>query len=160
MKTIIALLALTAFVALYVVWLRPWLRSQPWAEGFFQRIEPLEIMLYRKSESLLWSRFLVFLGAFVPFLQFVGAFDITPFMAFIPYEYQPYLMAAVAVCGFIGEQLRKDTTKPLEVVELPTHVPVEVAVAVQKAEDANATAVAVVAAEKEEIKVAANQTTE
>lgn len=113
------LIGLAAFVALYVVWLRPWLRDKPWAQGFFARVEPVEIVLWRKSESILWARFLQAVGLVVPLLQFIGAVDITPYLAIVPDGYAPYLLLVIFVAGQIGERLRKDTTKPLDVVAAP-----------------------------------------
>jgi hypothetical protein len=55
----------------------------------------------------------------VPLLQFVGAIDITPYLAIVPEGYGPYLLLFVFVAGQIGERLRNDTTKPLDVVARP-----------------------------------------
>ncbi|MDB5554439.1 MAG: hypothetical protein JWL86_4423 [Rhizobium sp.] len=52
MKLLAAFLAITAFVALYVVWLRPWLRDKPGAAWFFRFFEPVELLLWHKSESI------------------------------------------------------------------------------------------------------------
>lgn len=145
MKLLAAFLVLSALIAAWVVWIRPWLRDKPWAAGFFAKIEPFEIAFYKKSESILWARFLQFVGLLVPFLQFVGAIDITPYAAIIPDGWGPYLMLVVFVCGAIGAALRKDTTKPLEVAALPEDKPPELAAAVSRAEAA--TDRAVVAAE-------------
>jgi hypothetical protein len=119
MNVLAFLIGLTAFVALYVVSLRPWLRDKSWAAGFFARIEPVEIALWKKSESILWARFLQAVGLVVPLLQFIGAVDITPYLAIVPDGYAPYLLLFVFVAGQIGEQLRRDTTKPLDVVARP-----------------------------------------
>lgn len=119
MNVLAFLIGLAAIVALYVVWLRPWLRDKPWARRFFVRIEPVEIALWQKSESILWARFLQAVGLIVPLLQFVGALDITPYLAIVPDGYAPYLLLLIFVAGQIGEKLRKDTTKPLDVVAAP-----------------------------------------
>jgi hypothetical protein len=119
MNLLAFLIGLTTFVALCVVWLRPWLRDKSWAAGFFARIEPVEITLWKKSESILWARFLQVVGLLVPLLQFVGAVDITPYLAIVPEGYAPYLLLVVFVAGQIGERLRNDTTKPLDVIALP-----------------------------------------
>lgn len=113
---------LTACVACYVVWLRPWLRDKSWAQRFFARIEPVEIALWKKSESILWARFLQAVGLAVPLLQLIGAVDITPYLTIVPEGYAPYLLLVVFVAGQIGEKLRKDTTKPLDIVALPAPV--------------------------------------
>ncbi len=145
MWPLIALLSVVAFVASYVVWIRPWLRTQAWANGFFTWIEPVEIVLWKKSESILWARFLQLVGLLVPVLQFVGAIDITPYLAIIPDGYGPYFMLAIFVAGQIGERLRKDTTKPLDAVALPeAAITPAVERAEEKAEAANANLAAVV----------------
>jgi hypothetical protein len=145
MAPLIALLSVAAFVAIYVVWLRPWLRTKSWAEGFFHRIEKFEILFYKKSESILWARFLQAVGLLVPLLQFIGAIDITPYMAIIPEGWGPYCLLAVFIAGQIGERLRKDTTKPLGVVALPeAAITPAVERAEQKAEAANANLTAAV----------------
>ena len=46
---VLALIVALAF--LYALVLRPWLKKQPWAEGFFTAIEPFEIALFKKSEE-------------------------------------------------------------------------------------------------------------
>jgi hypothetical protein len=119
MNLIAFLIGLTVVVALYVVWLRPWLRDKTWAAGFFARVEPVEIALWKKSESILWARFLQAVGLVVPFLQLVGAIDIAPYLAIVPEGYAPYLLLFIFIAGQIGERLRKDTTKPLDVVAMP-----------------------------------------
>lgn len=145
MGPLLAILSIAAFVASYVVWIRPWLRTKEWAHGFFRLIEPVEILLWKKSESILWARFLQLIGLLVPALQFIGAIDVTPYLAIIPEGYGPYCMLAVFVAGQVGEALRKDTTKPLESVALPeAAVTPAVERAEQKADAANANLVVAV----------------
>lgn len=150
MKLLAAVLILIAFVAVYVVWLRPWLRTKAWADGFFRLLEPVELHLWRKSETILWSRFLQVIGGAVPLLQFIGAIDITPYIAIVPVEKQPYLLLFIFLCGQIGVLLRERTTKPLEVVALPENKPPEVEAAIARAEGANDRAVASVEKAKAE----------
>jgi hypothetical protein len=138
----IILLLLTAIaLAIYVVWVRPWLRQQPWAAGYFRLIEPVEILFWNKSESILWARFLQIAGVLTTVLQFLGTIDVTPFISFIPEGYRPALFLLITLSGFINEWLRKDTTKPLEIVALPENVPPEVEQAIARAEVANVVAV-------------------
>lgn len=54
---------------------------------------------------------------------------------------RPALFLLITVSGFINEWLRKDTTKPLEIVALPENVPPAVEQAVARAEVANIVAV-------------------
>lgn len=129
MKILVALLVVTALVATYVVWLRPRLRVQPWAQGFFARIEPIETALWRKSETILWARFKMAVGALLTMLTMFGQVDLSPLVPHLPDNYAALAMAlitlsplALTVVGWIDEQLRKDTTKPLEVVAAPEAV--------------------------------------
>jgi hypothetical protein len=49
---VLALLVALAFI--YALVLRPWLKKQSWAQGYFTAIEPFEIALFKKSEPF-WS---------------------------------------------------------------------------------------------------------
>lgn len=151
MKLLAVFLVLTAFVALYVVWLRPWLRDKPWAAGFFAKIESVEILFYKKSESILWARFLQLMGAVLAALASLGSLDLTPLFPFLPdkYKWVPgALPLVVTVAGWMQEKMRKDTSKPLEVVAMPES-PAKAEV-VEKIEEANAEGkiAAVIEAEK------------
>ncbi len=146
------LAALVAFFVVYVLWLRKWLKLQWWAEGFFTLVDPIERVLFKKSETILFARLKQLLGVTLAFLTSIGSIDISPLMPFVPDKYEPMVHAAfnllpliLTVMGMIDEKLRNSTTKPIEVVALPEMVPPEVAKAVQVAAVANAEAVAVVA---------------
>ena len=56
------IIGLTLFYALV---LRPWLKSQGWAQRFFAWIEPLERNLFKKSETVLVGRLIWLCGAIV-----------------------------------------------------------------------------------------------
>jgi hypothetical protein len=130
MKYVVALAIFTAFVAVWVTWLRPWLLCQPWAEGFFRSIEPFERIFYRKSETVLWARTKVFIGGVLTMLTQLQAIDITPLLPLIPDAYETWVVVgwnampmAISVVGFIDEYMRvKDTTKPIEVVDVPEKI--------------------------------------
>lgn len=138
------------FVALllfYVLWGRAWLKTKPWMRGFFDFIEPIEIFLWRKSETLLWARFLMVAGMIPPMLEQFSAlkplFDgIAPYL---PANWQSYISLTFTILGMVGEVQRRYTTKPLEIVELPSAVPAPVAAALAKADDAKVEAVAAAA---------------
>ncbi len=134
MKTIVTLLVITAVIAVYVVLLRPWMRKREWAQGYFRVVEPVELWLYGKSETLLWSRFLVLIGMVPGFLSAFAGFDFSPFIEWVPDKYRPWLFLAVTVAGVMGEALRRDTTKPLDEVALPDPAPIEVERAVEAAD--------------------------
>lgn len=144
------LAALAAALLIYAVWGRPWLKSKPWAAGFFAAIEPLELALWKKSETILFARLKMAIGAVLMCLAWMGDIDLTPIMPLVPAQYQAYvhtfvnmLPLLITVVGWMDEQLRKTTTKPLEVVALPDALPADVADAVAKAEAAKFEAVAV-----------------
>jgi hypothetical protein len=134
-----------AFVAIYALWLRPWMRTRLWAQGFFVLIEPVEILFWRKSETILWNRLLMLMGALPPILEQLEKLNIPALQGLVPEKYQGWWTLTFTVIGIIGEYQRRDTTKPLEVVALPVDMPPAVAAAVARAEVANATVVAAVA---------------
>lgn len=153
MKLLIGILIVTVAVVVWVLWGRDWLKRQPWlwSQRFFAWIEPAEIMFWSKSETIFFARFLQVLGVLLTALAQLGEFDLTPLMPFIPDEYKwiPALLPlVVSIAGSINVKLREATTKPLEVVALPEAKTPAVAAAVEKAEVATQTAVAVVAADK------------
>lgn len=144
----VALGVVTALVLWYALWGRMWLKRQEWAKGFFAVVEPVEIFLWRKSETLLWARFLMLLGIIPPLLEQFDALKpllevLAPYM---PEEWQHYMSLTFTVLGIIGEIQRRYTTKPLTLVEIPESkpMPIEVEVAMARAESAKHEAVAVV----------------
>lgn len=140
---LIGLGVLTVLVALYVVWLRPMLRTN--RSTVLDTIEPVERVLYGKSETLLWNRFKAGLAMV---LGAVIAVDWNIVGPIIPEKYRPYLLAAPAVFtfidGLIGDWLRRDTTLPLEVVAMRTDAPPEVKAAAAEAKASVDTAKAAV----------------
>lgn len=146
------LVALTFIVAFYAVWGRKWLKAKtwPWSKRLFEITEPVEIALWSKSETILWARWLQFMGVLSGFLTWLGALEVTPFIALVPEKYQPWLAAlpymAVTLAGIIGELQRRDTSKPLPMVAVPDNAKPEVLEAVAKADIAKEEAVAVIAA--------------
>ena len=158
MTTLIAILVLfSASLLAWILFLRRWLKAHGYAQAFFAWIEPIEIALYSKSETILWAR-LQQLGGFVMLvLPEIGAVDATPFLPFVPDNHKWWVAAtpgvALAVNGMICEHQRRHCTKPLEVVALPAQVPPDVAAAVEKAEAAKQTAVEIVQQAKEEQKL-------
>lgn len=148
MKTFAAILIVAALIAVWVIWVRPWMRDKPWAAGFFAAIEPYEITLWKKSETLFWERSKHVLAVVLALLPQIGAFDPTPFIGFIPEDQRWWVIlipsACLALDGLVGEMLRNRTTKPVEVVALPEDKPPEVAAAVARAEAATDRAVVAV----------------
>jgi hypothetical protein len=114
-------------VTLYAVWLRPWLKTKPWADGFFNLIEPVEIALFKKSETVLIGRLIwvgsLFVGAYDAVAVFAQSLDLTPLttrlfdLAHIPPDMRGLAVtAALVLLGRLITWLRSRTTKPLEVV--------------------------------------------
>jgi hypothetical protein len=126
MKILIALAVITVLIALYVIKGRPWLKTTSWGKAFLDKIEPMERRLWWNSETMLWSRFKVFLGTALTTLVAVDWNSVSPL---VPEKYRPYLLALptifIQLDGLIGERLRKTTSQPLEVVAMRTDAPVE-----------------------------------
>lgn len=123
MKFLTWILVVAALVTAYAVFLRPWLREQSWAQGYFRFVDPIELALWKKSETILFARVQIVLGLTITALTSAGAIDITPLMPLVPDAWEPVVLFAwnllpltLTVLGWISEKLRKDTTKPLELV--------------------------------------------
>jgi hypothetical protein len=148
------LVAFTAFVLVWSVFLRPWLRTKPSMAWFFRLkvVEWIELNIYKKSETLALSRWLAALGGLL-----TGLTQIDPAMltmvtqvsaAVLPEWAQRFATALpllITVAGFLGEFLRRDTGKPVELIGIPADAPSEVKAAVREVDAAVAQAKAVVA---------------
>lgn len=149
----------SAALVIYAVYARPFLRGQPWAQGFFALVEPIETFLFKKSETILLARTKMLLGLLLTILTQAGNIDITPLMPLVPDNWEPILRVIwnmipmiITVVGWFDQQLRYDTTKPVEMVALPQEKTPEQAAVVAKAEEATAEVKAIV---KEEVLKAA-----
>lgn len=130
----------TLFVIAWVTYLRPWLRNQEWACNFFLWIEPIELLIYKKSEQYAWARWQQFLGLILTITGLFGGIDYTWLAYWTPDSIDPLLPlipAILNVTGTIAERLRNDTTKPIEVVALPQEKPPVVAAVVAQVEAVN-----------------------
>lgn len=161
MVTLIGVIVfIVGLLMLYALVLRPWMTKQPWAQKFLAWIEPVEISLFKKSETVLMGR-LVWVGgllvsAYDALSVFASSLDLTPLttrvfdLLHIPPDLRG-LTASAAVMG-IGlaiVRLRKTTTKPLEVVAVADkNITPKVAQAMATAEVAKDEAVAAVAEAK------------
>lgn len=123
MKTGIILSLLIALLLWYTIWGRAWLKTKPWAKGFFDWIEPIEIRLYKKSETILLARLKVATGVLLTVLTYLGTIDLTPLMPFVPDKYEGVLRAVfnllpltISLLGLADEKLRNQTTLPVELV--------------------------------------------
>lgn len=154
---LLVLASIVAFLLVYAIVLRPWLKKQAWAQGFFASIDMLESALFKKSETILVGRLLWVGGLFVTFYDglatFVHSLDITPLTTRIfdwlqipPDMRNLSATAAIGIIGLIINKLRKTTTKPLELVAVPdAQVTPAAAQAMAKAETAKDQAVEAVA---------------
>jgi hypothetical protein len=155
---VLALIVALCFI--YALVLRPWLKKQPWAQGFFANVDTLESALFKKSETILVGRLLWIGGLFVTFYDglavFVHSLDITPLTTRIfdwlqipPDMRNLSATAFIGIMGLLINRLRKTTTKPLDVVALPqAQVTPAAAQAIAKADAANQQAVQAVAEAK------------
>lgn len=155
MKWLILLTVLTVGVALYVAWLRPLMRKTIWGAAFLDWIEPMERVLWWKSETILFARLKIVTGLLLTGLTQAGAIDITPLMPFVPDDIEPFVKFAwnmipltLTVMGWIDEKLRKDTTKPIEIVAMRTDAAPEAKAAAAALEVVTTDAVATVEAAK------------
>lgn len=158
MKMLIVLAVITSILLWYALQGRGWLKGKPWAQPFFDWIEPVELALFKKSETILVARTLSGLGLLLTFLTQISTIDLTPIMPFVPEKYALYVHVAfnslpllITGLGAVVERLRNRTTKPIELVALPEKVVAEnpqVAEVIAQAEVAKAEAVQVVAETK------------
>lgn len=156
MTLILWVAGLTLFVALYVTVIRPWMRNKPWAQGYFKFFEPME-NLWKKSETILFARWNQLMGLILMGAGFLGGIDYSILHPIVPEKYQPFLPmipVALNMLGGVIEALRRDTTKPLEVVAAPEEKAPEVIAAIEKAEAATNAAVTEIAIDKEMKKAA------
>lgn len=123
MKTLIILAIITALLLWYALQGRDWLKAKPWAQPFFAWVEPIEIKLFKKSETILFARSLSLLGGVLTFLTYIGNINLSPIIPFVPEKYQTIVNVAVeslplliSVIGGMVEWLRNRTTKPIELV--------------------------------------------
>lgn len=140
------------FLLSYALWIRPWLKTKPWAEGFFNAIEPIERRLFLKSETILWARVKMLVGIVLTVLTSAGAINITPLLPLIPDLYEPQILAIwnllpliITLIGFVDEKMRRETSKPIEIIAMPDAAKTPaVEKAIAAVEQTNAEAVAVV----------------
>jgi hypothetical protein len=164
MKTLIILAVITGLLLWYALWGRDWLKSKPWAQGFFAWVEPVEIVIFKKSRTILLARILKALGIVLAALQYFDGVDLAPILPLVPEKYQWFLTTAVGsipllstIVGWMVERLRNETSTPIQLVALPDKVVAEspkLQDVIAKADDAKVEAVAVTAVAVAEAKVA------
>jgi len=129
MTVLVPLAIFTAILLWYALQGRAWLKTKPWADSFFEHIEPVEILIFKKSETILFARLKMVWGVALTYLMQAGQIDWTPILPFIPEKYRFYVNAAISsiplIISLIGgadERLRNTTTKPIELVAVPDKV--------------------------------------
>lgn len=158
MTTLWIIAGASIFVAWYVIKGRTWFKTAPYLPdiGFYKFIEPIEIALWKKSETILWQRLKAALGSLGLLLPQVGAVDLNAVLPFVPEDYRLMVAAIPSVAllldGIVGEMLRNRTSRPLELVAVPETKPIpqEVAAAVAQADAIKEAAVDVVKEAKAE----------
>ncbi len=147
------LILLALLVLAYVLEGRAWLKTKPWTQGLFAWIEPCEIALYKKSETLLAGRLLsvggFLVSAYDTLALAVPQLDLTPvtnrLLHQVPDDLRGLVLSGACVgAGQLISWLRKRTSTPLEIVALPDDMPPEVAAKVEQAQDVKEQAVAAV----------------
>jgi hypothetical protein len=115
--------AIGVMLLVYALWVRDWLKNKPWAKGFFARIEPIEIALYKKSATILVARLKMLTGLLLTYLTLIGGLDLAPLMPLVPAQYQDAVHVAVnmlplvlTLIGMADERLRNKTTSPVALV--------------------------------------------
>lgn len=161
MTAFLLVLAVVALIGvLYALVIRPWLKKQGWAQSFFAWIDPIELALFKKSETILVGRLLWIGGLFVTCYDaaatFMHSLDLTPLTTRvfdwlqIPPDMRSLSMSAfIGIIGLLINRLRKTTTKPLALVAVPdAKLPPAAAQAMANAEVAKEQAVQAVAEAK------------
>jgi hypothetical protein len=125
----ITLALILAALVWYAIKGRAWLKTKPWAVKFFAWIEPVELALFKKSETILVGRLLWVGGIFVTLYDSVAVFasslDLTPvttriFDALsIPQDMRGLTVSAFfAILGLLINRLRAKVSQPLELTAI------------------------------------------
>lgn len=155
---ILAVLALAGVALLYALVVRPWLKSKTWAKGFFDLIEPMELALFKKSETILVGRLLWVASGLVTVYDLAAVFmqsmDLTPITTrvfdflHVPADLRGVCTTAfITALGLLINWLRKRTTKPVELVAVQeSKIDYGTQIALNRADAAKEDAVAAVKA--------------
>ena len=119
MTKVLILLVIAMLLLGYIMQGRAWLKRQSWAAGFFAWIEPIEIALWRKSETILFARVLMLVGLIPSLLEQLNALNIPEIANLLPEQYRGYWTLTFAVIGILVEFNRRYTTMPLSQVAAP-----------------------------------------
>lgn len=128
MTIFIALIVIiVCLIVLYALVGREWLKTKPWGQRFLAWVEPVELALFKKSETILMGRLLWVGSLFVTFYDGIAVFatslDLTPITTrvmdalHIAQDFRGLVVTAfIAIIGRIITWLRDRTTKPIELV--------------------------------------------
>lgn len=120
----ISITVLLALLLWYALKGRAWLKTKSWAQGYFSVVEPVEIALYKKSETILVGRLLWLGGSLVTIYDVAAvsfsSLDLTPVtsrvLARVPEDMRGLVVSATfAAIGLLISWLRKRTTQPIEI---------------------------------------------
>lgn len=144
-----------AFLTIFVAWYasplgRELLKRQSWMQRYYSSpfAERVEILLFNKSDTLLWNRFKAIAASGWSLVLLFGGVDFGPFLFLIPEQYHHIVKAAPAMIyaldGVYGEIQRRWTTKTVAQVAVPEAVPIpaDVKEKMEKADAAKQEAVA------------------
>lgn len=98
-------------------WARRYLLRYQWFVMFYDKVEPIEKVLWAKSKTMFFARLYQLAGALVT-MQAVLTESGIDWLAIIPVppQYQKFVGPTLWVTGLLFSKLRKMTTEPLEVV--------------------------------------------
>jgi len=152
------LVIIVCLIVLYALVGRPWLKTKPLGQRFLAWVEPVELALFKKSETILMGRLLwigsLFVSLYDGIAVYASSLDLTPITTrLMDFLHIPQDLRGLTVSGFlmaIGlmiNNLRSKVTKPIELVAVSDSAatPQQTA-AIAKADAANSQAVATVKA--------------
>lgn len=128
-----------AFLTVFIAWYsspigREWLKSKPSMAWYYRSpfAERVEILLFNKSDTILWNRFKAIAASGWSLALVFGGVDFGPFLFLIPEQYHQFIKAAPAMIyaldGVFGEIQRRWTTKTVAQVAVPEAVPIPIKV--------------------------------
>ncbi len=102
-----------ALVCAYVFMIRPVLHDRPEFKKFYTDADTFWARVGIRTKgykTVLWSRFLVILGIFLPLLQAAGSINLE---GILPPKYAPYVPLILVIIGIVNEKLRRLTDGPV-----------------------------------------------
>lgn len=125
----LATLGLFLFIAVnWATWFRIWLKNRPWpwSQRYFDWIEPIEIVLYKKSKTIFWARFTAVMTSVPALVSSLLIFNNPELIALLPDHWEKYailfFVVLTVVSSIVQEVNRKNTDTALDVVALPTQI--------------------------------------